>query len=83
MNWKQLPESDKADAVRATLARKQWEDSSIPMTKQLKQNPGKWAMVAHRSYRGGYSWYRQRGFRHATRARDGGWDHYLQWPDDE
>lgn len=83
MDWATLPVSPKGDAVRATLARRKWMDPSMPITKELKQNPGKWALVSHTTYKNGYHWYRQRGFQHAVRARGGGWDNYLRWPEDE
>lgn len=53
--------------------------------KTLKRNPGQWLHLGTYGYKGGFTSYTSRGFRHAIRQSGDAWDHYLMWPgfDDE
>lgn len=76
MRWEEPPASAIGDAVLAARRR------PTTVAGMLRANPGRWGLVAEgKSYRGGASWYREKGFLHRVRKnKEGGWDHYLMWP---
>jgi hypothetical protein len=48
----------------------------------LRMYPGRWFLVGLKPYKGGFSKYTCQGFKHAVRKAEGGWNHYLSWPDE-